>query len=383
MSKSQSKGRTIVKAISIALASLIGAMILLVVGYVIYVAAQYYRIEDNFSLEVKNTQEQTVSVGGEYTVLSYNLGFGAYSPEYSFFMDTGVMKDGKKVTGKYAKGMSKADVEKNVSGQAQLVKEQAADFYFLQEADEKADRSYGINMVERMTSIMPAYSSVYAENFHTAKLFYPLNDPIGKTDAGILTLSRYHVESAVRRSFPITTNFIDKLFDLDRCFSVQYLPVAGSDKFLALINLHMSAYDEGGTIRAKQLEMLNAVLKEERQKGNYVVAGGDFNHCLIADQFDSDEAALAAFESDQFTPDWVKNSILHESELAKGFKIAASTNKATCRGADIPYEAGVNFETVIDGFLYSDNIEVISEETVDTQYAYSDHNPVKMTFKLL
>ena len=50
-----------------------------------------------------------------------------------------------------------------------------------------------------------------------------------------------------------------------------------------LINLHMSAYDEGGTIRAKQLEMLNAVLSEERAAGNYVIAGGDFNHCLIAD----------------------------------------------------------------------------------------------------
>lgn len=383
MSKSQSRGRTAVKAISITLASLVGAMILLVVGYVIYVAAQYYRIEDNFSLEVKNAQEQTVSAGEEYTVLSYNLGFGAYSPEYSFFMDTGIMKDGKAVTGKYAKGMSKEDVEKNVSGQVERVREQNADFYFLQEADEKADRSYGINMVERMTSAMPAYSSIYAENFHTAKLFYPFNDPIGKTNAGILTLSRFKVESAVRRSFPITTKFLDKLFDLDRCFSVQYLPVAGSDKYLTLINLHMSAYDEGGSIRAKQLEMLNAVLKEEREKGNYVVAGGDFNHCLIADGFDSDEAALSAFESNQLTPDWVKNSVLHERELAEGFKIAANANKATCRGADIPYEAGVNFETVIDGFLYSDNVEVVTEETVYSDYAYSDHNPVKMTFKLL
>ena len=59
----------------------------------------------------------------------------------------------------------------------------------------------------------------------------------------------------------------------------------------------MSAYDKGGTIRAKQLEMLNAVLKEERDKGNYIVAGGDFNHCLIADRFESDEAAFAAFKA--------------------------------------------------------------------------------------
>ena len=44
----------------------------------------------------------------------------------------------------------------------------------------------------------------------------------------------------------------------------------------------------------------------------------------------------------------------------------------------------MNFETVIDGFLYSDNIEVIAEETVvaDSDYAFSDHNPVKLTFRL-
>ena len=127
---------------------------------------------------------------------------------------------------------------------------------------------------------------------------YPFNDPIGTINAGILTLSNYKIDNAVRRSFPVTTSLIDKLFDLDRCFAVHYLPIDGSEKQLVLINLHMSAYDEGGTIRAAQLKMLNGVLAEEYAKGNYVIAGGDFNHCLIADKFDSDEVALQHFPSD-------------------------------------------------------------------------------------
>lgn len=36
----------------------------------------------------------------------------------------------------------------------------------------------------------------------------------------------------------------------------------------------------------------------------------------------------------------------------------------------------------MDGILVSDNIEVLSCETVDTAFAYSDHNPVKMKFVL-
>ncbi len=371
-----------IRIICLVLASLITAAILLAGGYVAYVALQYNRIADNAELSVVNAQSQSVRAGETYSVLSYNLGFGAYSPEYSFFMDTGVMNDGTEVAGKYAKGMNKADVEKNVSGQLAVATEQNADFFFFQEADEKADRSYDIDMVARARAALPDYGSVYAENFHTAYLLYPFNDPIGKTNAGILTFSRYKIDRAVRRSFPVTDAFIDKLFDLDRCFSVHYLPVENSDKTLVLINLHMSAYDKGGTIRAKQLAMLNEVLAAERVKGNYVVAGGDFNHCLIADLFESDEAALQHFASNQRTPDWVKNSVLHQSELAEGYTLAANPNASTCRGADIPYTAGVNYTTVIDGFIVSDNVAVVEEYTVDTAYAYSDHNPVYLRFRL-
>lgn len=372
----------LMKMTAIAILTVIAVMILLIVGYVIYVAAQYYRIEDNKQLEIIGNRTQTVAVGETYSVMSYNLGFGAYSPEYSFFMDTGVMNDGTEVVGKYAKGINKADVQKNVDGQLSVAQAINADFYFFQEVDVKADRSYDIDMFAAARAAFPDRSAIYAENFHTAALYYPFNDPIGKTNAGILTMSRYQVDSAVRRSFPVTTAFIDKLFDLDRCFSVQYLPVENSDNRLVLINLHMSAYDDGGSIRARQLEMLNSVLAEEYAKGNYVVAGGDFNHCLIADFFNDDETALAYFKSDQRTPDWVKNSVLHQAELAAGFKLCASPSIATCRGADIPYTPDVNYSTVIDGFIISDNIDIISEGTIDTRYAYSDHNPVNMKFKL-
>lgn len=376
------KAKKTVKIALVVFLSLVILFVAVVGGYVAYVAIQYYRIDDMQVLGISGDSENKAECGEEYSVLTYNLGFGAYSPEYSFFMDTGVMDDGTEVTGKYAKGINKADVQKNVDGQITVAKTQSADFYLFQEVDEKADRSYEINMRESISSAFGGVS-VYAENFHTANLFYPFNDPIGKTNAGLLSLSDFKAESAMRRSFPITDNFIDKLFDLDRCFSITYLPIEGKSQKLALINVHMSAYDEGGKIRAKQLEMLNAVLSEEYDKGNYVVAGGDFNHCLIADNFESDEKAFEYFESKQKTPDWVKGSVLHQNELAAGLKLVASMNEATCRGADIPYEKGVNFVTVIDGFIVSENVEVTSCKTVDTQYAYSDHNPVKMRFKLL
>ena len=37
---------------------------------------------------------------------------------------------------------------------------------------------------------------------------------------------------------------------------------------------------------------------------------------------------------------------------------------------------------IVDGFFVSENVEVKYADVVDTQFAYSDHNPVEMTFVL-
>jgi endonuclease/exonuclease/phosphatase family metal-dependent hydrolase len=372
----------IIKTLAIIIAILFLAIILIAGGYVAYVCIKYYRIDDDTTLAVTNSSENQVAIGETYSLLSYNVGFGAYSPEYTFFLDEGQMKDGTTTKGTHGKGISFDDVKKNVDGQESVLINQATDFVFLQEVDEKADRSYGINMLSSFTGTLSTYSWSFANNFHTPYLLYPFNDPIGASQAGLLTLSKYKVTSAVRKSLPLSDSFFSNLFDLDRCFSVSTLPINGSNKQLTLINIHMSAYDEGGTVRAKQLETLNAYLASEKNKGNYVIVGGDFNHCLIADQFDNDSDALTYFASEQVTPDWVKNSVLHNSELTEGFSIVASLNVSTCRGADMVYEKGVTYTTVIDGFIVSDNITVIEEGTVDTDYAYSDHNPVKIKFSL-
>lgn len=54
---------------------------------------------------------------------------------------------------------------------------------------------------------------------------------------------------------------------------------------------------------------------------------------------------------------------------------------ATCRSSDMPYQKGVNYTVILDGFIVSDNVEAVAEN-MDTDFTYSDHNPVKMTFTL-
>lgn len=364
--------KKVIKIICVSLACVLGAAILAAAGYVIYVAATYYRIEDNLTLEVQGKSDKKLNTGSDYSIMTYNIGFGAYVPEYSFFMDSGVMKSGAKVSGKYGKGLSREKVQYATDGAAGIIKEQACDFVFAQEVDVNGDRSYHINQLETIKAQFAGYESVFAQNFHSAYLFYPFNDPHGKTDAGIVTLSAYHITSAVRRAFPIATDF-SKFFDLDRCFSVSRIPAGEAE--LVLVNLHMSAYDEGGVIRAQQMEMFTEFLDSEVKKGNYVIAGGDFNHDICN--------SVGTFATEQLKPDWV--ATLPTDKLPAGCRVAEADNKdkvPTCRSSDMPYQKGVNYTVIIDGFIISDNVEKISVENIDTQFAYSDHNPVVMKFRL-
>ncbi len=357
------------------LAGLLIVCVICIAGYIIYMQMNYYRIEDHTALETGNNQEQILKAGETYTAVTCNIGFGAYGPDYSFFMDTGEMEDGTRTAGKYGKAISKESVETNTEKAAEALEKLNADFMLLQEVDVDADRSYHINQKETLMKRFGDYGNVFANNFHSAYLFYPFSDPHGAVEAGLLNFSRYEIAEAERRSYPVDNSFVTKFTDLDRCFSVMRLPVEGG-KQLVLVNNHMSAYDEGGLIRAQQLELLNSVMEEEYEAGNYVIVGGDFNHAL-------GEAVAEGFPSKQKFPAWV--SILTQEEMAEGIRIVQAENELevpTCRGADIPYTKGVNFTTVVDGFLVSDNVKATAEN-VDTDFGYSDHNPVLLRFELV
>ncbi len=369
-----------IKITAIALASAIGFVLMVVGGYIAYVCVQYYRIPDRHALELSSEAGQKAAIGESYVISTYNIGFGAYSHDFSFFMDSGTMKDGTAVSGVNSVAKDKQTVLDNTHGALNTIlslKEnpqvgRMPDFLFFNEVDVAATRSHGVNQFDLLKTKLNGYVSSFAHNFHSAYLFYPVYEPHGKTEAGLATFSSRAIAKAERRSFPIDESFPTRFFDLDRCFAVHYLPIEGSDKFLVLINLHMSAYDEGGKIRAKQLEMLNGVLTEEYEKGNYVVAGGDFNHDIVD--------SMNLFETQQEVPAWVFQ--LKDKDLAEHFSFAGAVNCATCRSTDMPYKKGVNYSAVLDGFIVSDNVEVEWNYNVDADFRYSDHNPAVMKFRL-
>ena len=156
----------------------------------------------------------------------------------------------------------------------------------------------------------------------------------------------------------------------------------------------MSAYDKGGVIRKKQMEELSTFLNTMKEQGHYIVVGGDFNHDLLtynpAYSYTEDNLPFKD-ETEQLKPDWL-SFFFHSdgtSLLPEGFHVITSDNTSTCRAAEMTWQKGVNYVTVVDGFIVSDNIEVVEHRNLVTSteevegYAFSDHRPAFMKFKLL
>ena len=141
--------------------AVVSSLLVLVIIYVSYVFLSYSRIEDNLALSVEgNASADSVKIGKEYTALTYNAGFGAYTPDFTFFMDGG--------TQSWAN--SKESVINCINGVSTVAKEQKADFVLYQEVDTDSTRSYHVNEKEQIQSEFSGCNSTFAQNYHSAFL---------------------------------------------------------------------------------------------------------------------------------------------------------------------------------------------------------------------
>ena len=242
----------------------------------------------------------------------------------------------------------------------------------LQEVDTDGTRSYHINQKNLITEKHQGFDSVFAENYDSPYFLYPVYEPIGANKSGILTLSRFNVESSVRKSLPVEKSF-SKYFDLDRAYSVSVIKT-DNGRELVVYNVHLSAYTSDGTISEEQLKILSEDMEAQYRKGNYIIAAGDFNKDILGD-------SSKYFERPEGQYNWA--APFNDSLLPQGIKSYSGSNAPTCRNADSPFKGdGTDFVLSVDGVLVSDNVEIISCETVDTSFAYSDHNPVILKFVL-
>lgn len=158
--------------------------------------------------------------------------------------------------------ISKQAVLDSTNGVIQTMKKQNPDFMFFQEIDTDSTHSFHVNQVKKVEDDFQKMDSTFASNFHSAFLAVPLNNPHGTVRSGLLSMSKYKMDSAIRRKYPVSSGPIEKFVDLDRCFVVMCFPVTNG-KDLVMINSHMSAYDKGGKMCKAQMKLISSVMEKE------------------------------------------------------------------------------------------------------------------------
>ncbi len=354
--------KTLKKKITLASCSVAAAILITAISYLLYVVCSYYRLGDNLTLVISGNASSTAPTEQSLTLVTYNIGFGAYSADYSFFMDGG----------EHSRAYSKQAVVNNTTGALNAIQAQNPDFVVLQEVDVDGTRSYGVDQSELIAQGFPTFDRVFAQNYDSPYFIYPFGEPIGANKSGLMTLSSFDISSATRRSLPIEESLY-KYLDLDRAYTVSTVK-ASNGKNIILYNVHLSAYTSDGTIADEQMKMLSADMKAQYQKGNYIIAAGDFNKDLLGD-------SSQYFQRSERNFTWAKP--FDTSLLPSGIGLHTGSNVPTCRNADSAFRGdGTDFVLSVDGVLISSNIEVLSCQTVDTGFAYSDHNPVSIEFIL-
>lgn len=342
---------------------IIGFMLLLFVFLVLYLTITEYKPDKITSMVIDYADIKEVPNNSSFKIVSFNIGYGGLGEEEDFFMDGGkkVFPDNIEI------------VEKNLAGIAETLKEIDADFHLLQEVDLNSKRSFSINQQEYLEDKILGKPSFYAENYKVKFVPIPF-PPMGKVDSGLVTSAKYNILEADRISLFVPFKWPVRIANLKRSLLVTRMPVENSDKELVLINLHLEAYDDSGG-REKQTKELMELMEDEVAKGNYVVAGGDFNQSF----FPLEDLPYETTEN-QWEPGMLDFNLISED-----FQVLRDESMTpTCRSNHIPYTAyeGKNYYYYIDGFILSDNINVENIAVYDGGFKFSDHNPVVLEFSL-
>lgn len=345
----------------------LGAIVILVAAFVLVLTVTEFKPADTEEVDITKAESETVQVqtGTELTVMTWNVGYCALGENADYFMDGGSMVN----------TATAEEVEENIQAVQSEIEKVAPDVLFLQETDRDSKRSHYIDEEAELESLNTDKNCSFAYNYKTLYVPYPFPSTIGKVECGVMTMTGLDVSDAYRVSLPCPFTYPLRLCNLKRCLLIDRIPVEGTDKELVLINLHLEAYDSGEG-KAKQTAQLRELIESEIAKGNYVIAGGDFNQTFST----VDMSAFPLISEDMWTP-----SLVETSDFDSSLQFIMDNDTPSCRSLDKVY-AGTDKSQVqyycIDGFIVSGNIEIKDYGIDNLDFKNSDHNPLVMNIVL-
>ena len=330
--------------------------------FLLYITLTDYQPAEVETLMPDNIKQATPLNKDTFNLITWNIGYAGLGAEMDFFYD-----GGKKVR------PSEKMVKKYLDGIEYIVNtHDTVNFWLIQEVDKNSHRSYGIDEVKLVTQAKKNSIGIFAKNYDCPFVPVPLYEPMGSVEAGQMTFSQYPFSEAKRYAYPLIASWPDKLFLLDRCFILTRFPLKNG-RDLVVLNTHNSAYVYDSLLRVKELNIMKQKMLQEYEKGNYVIAGGDWN--ANPPQY----KPQGNYNGHRFVPSKVKMSLKTFPPHWKwAFDASAPTNRQNYQ----PFVKGQNGTTCLDYFVVSPNINVIAVKTIDLNFENSDHNPVYLKISL-
>ena len=282
-------------------------------------------------------------------VVTWNMGYAGLGARADFIADGG----------RRLRPRSVEEVETNLGAIQARLSDLDPDLFLLQELAEPGFLTRGVDVLGAIHRQLDPAEMIFTPTVNTGRLPW-----LGKIVVGKGTFARPRIARARRLSLP-TAGDVAGLTVQHYNFLVTRLPVTGQDWEWVVLNIHLAAFDDGALRRA-QLQAVVEFMEQEYRAGHRVVAGGDWNMLLAETDFPHTTS-----EKDKF---WVRP--LATGVVPEQWSWAADPTVPTCRTLERAYRAGENYTCVIDGFLVTPNVQILSVEGVDLGFEHTDHHPV-------
>lgn len=346
---------TILKLLLTLLQGVIGLFLL----FMVYIAITDYSPDKETLLEIRTNHPKPANADSGFSFLIWNTGYAGLGAEMDFFYD-----GGKRVR------PSKTEFQKYMNGILQFLdKNDTLDFILLQEVDRLAKRSYHHNQVAAIENRLDGFYSVFSKNYDVAFVPMPPTNPMGRVEAGMMTLSGMKPGTALRMALPQVYSWPMKYFMLDRAAVVTHYPIA-KKKDLVVINIHNSAYVDDPVALEKEIAVIKDYATKQYQSGNYVVIGGDWNQ------------NPPGFDTLQHSTLHPLNYQLGQNTFGKNWKWAWDQWQPTNRSLDKPLAEDVK-KTIIDFYALSPNLHIEEIKALPMGFAFSDHEPVYLRVSVI
>ena len=300
--------------------------------------------------------DQAGAAGTALQIVTWNIGYGSLGAGADFVTDGG----------QSVRALGRRCITDAVGAIGETLERLDADLVLLQEIAAASFMTRGVDVKAGVLRALSRYRVAFWKDFSTTMVPPPFN-----LSNGLMTLAGVAGAECTVRPLPQEPGFRLGILKKQYGALVTRIPVEDGREWV-IINIHLAAFDDGGKVRLRQVSALLELARAAYRSGAHVVVGGDWNLRLIDTAFPhgTEERHL-----------WWIHDFPHET-VPEGWTFGLDPTVPSVRTLHRPYEAGVNYVTVIDGFLVSPNVVVERVETIDLGFLHTDHHPVLASLRM-